>query len=41
VATVAASRVREARMRDRIEINEVKTKTKIRAEYLRAIENEE
>jgi cytoskeleton protein RodZ len=33
--------LREARMRARIDITEVETKTKIRAKYLRAIENEE
>jgi hypothetical protein len=33
--------LREARMRNRIDINEVETRTKIRAKYLRAIENEE
>jgi cytoskeleton protein RodZ len=33
--------LREARMRARIDIGEVETKTKIRAKYLRAIENEE
>ena len=33
--------LREARMRARIDINEVETRTKIRAKYLRAIENEE
>jgi cytoskeletal protein RodZ len=35
------STLREARMRTRIDISEVETKTKIRAKYLRAIENEE
>src|ERR1700737_3809048 len=35
------STLREARMRDRIDISEVEAKTKIRAKYLRAIENEE
>jgi cytoskeleton protein RodZ len=35
------SRLREARMRAKIDINEVETRTKIRAKYLRAIENEE
>lgn len=35
------STLREARMRARIDISEVETKTKIRAKYLRAIENEE
>jgi Helix-turn-helix domain/RodZ C-terminal domain len=33
--------LREARMRARIDIGEVETATKIRAKYLRAIENEE
>ena len=33
--------LREARLRARIDITEVETKTKIRAKYLRAIENEE
>ncbi|MGH2876883.1 MAG: helix-turn-helix domain-containing protein [Solirubrobacteraceae bacterium] len=33
--------LREARMRARIDINEVESSTKIRAKYLRAIENEE
>jgi cytoskeletal protein RodZ len=33
--------LREARMRAKIDINEVETRTKIRAKYLRAIENEE
>jgi cytoskeleton protein RodZ len=33
--------LREARMRAKIDINEVETSTKIRAKYLRAIENEE
>src|SRR5579884_1691320 len=33
--------LREARMRARIDIGEVETRTKIRAKYLRAIENEE
>ena len=33
--------LREARMRARIEISEVEARTKIRAKYLRAIENEE
>lgn len=33
--------LREARMRARIDINEVEIRTKIRAKYLRAIENEE
>ena len=33
--------LREARIRARIDIGEVETRTKIRAKYLRAIENEE
>jgi|ERR1017187_5630770 cytoskeleton protein RodZ len=33
--------LREARMRARIDITEVETRTKIRAKYLRAMENEE
>jgi cytoskeletal protein RodZ len=33
--------LREARIRARIDISEVETRTKIRAKYLRAIENEE
>jgi cytoskeleton protein RodZ len=33
--------LRDARMRAKIDINEVETRTKIRAKYLRAIENEE
>jgi cytoskeletal protein RodZ len=33
--------LREARMRARIDISEVETRTKIRAKYLRALENEE
>jgi cytoskeleton protein RodZ len=35
------STLREARLRARIDINEVEARTKIRAKYLRAIENEE
>lgn len=35
------STLREARMRERIDISEVEAQTKIRAKYLRAIENEE
>src|SRR3984957_7570285 len=35
------STLREARMRAKIDITEVETRTKIRAKYLRAIENEE
>src|ERR1700691_1854144 len=33
--------LREARMRARIDISEIEAKTKIRAKYLRALENEE
>src|ERR1700733_8929987 len=33
--------LREARMRSRIDISEVEVRTKIRAKYLRAMENEE
>src|SRR5438270_10618515 len=39
--TDIGSTLREARMRERIDINEVEARTKIRAKYLRAIENEE
>ena len=35
------STLREARIRARIDISEIEMKTKIRAKYLRAIENEE
>src|SRR2546430_17233340 len=35
------STLREARIRARIDMSEVETRTKIRAKYLRAIENEE
>ena len=35
------STLREARMRARIDISEIEAQTKIRAKYLRAIENEE
>ncbi len=35
------STLRETRMRARIDIGEVEARTKIRAKYLRAIENEE
>jgi hypothetical protein len=35
------ARLREARMRAKIDINEVEVRTKIRAKYLRAMENEE
>src|SRR6202453_4234872 len=33
--------LREARMRARIDVSEIEAKTKIRAKYLRALENEE
>src|ERR1700738_97757 len=33
--------LREARMRERIDISEIEAQTKIRAKYLRALENEE
>lgn len=33
--------MREARMRERIDVSEIEAKTKIRARYLRALENEE
>src|SRR3974390_1560769 len=33
--------LRDARMRERIDISEIEAKTKIRAKYLRALENEE
>src|SRR2546430_15252096 len=33
--------LREARMRQKIDITEIEAKTKIRAKYLRAMENEE
>ena len=39
--TDIGSTLREARMRERIDITEVEAQTKIRAKYLRAIENEE
>jgi Helix-turn-helix domain len=39
--TDIGSTLREARMRERIDISEVESQTKIRAKYLRAIENEE
>jgi cytoskeletal protein RodZ len=39
--TDIGSTLREARMRERIDISEVEAQTKIRAKYLRAIENEE
>src|ERR1700693_264976 len=39
--TDIGSTLREARMRDRSDISEVEAQTKIRAKYLRAIENEE
>jgi cytoskeleton protein RodZ len=35
------SALREARMRERIDISEIEAQTKIRAKYLRALENEE
>src|ERR671926_1427160 len=35
------STLREARMHARIDISEIETETKIRAKYLRALENEE
>ena len=38
---ISGATLREARMRARIDITEVETRTKIRAKYLRAIENEE
>jgi cytoskeleton protein RodZ len=41
MADEIGSRLREARMRAKIDINEVETRTKIRAKYLRAMENEE
>src|SRR5579875_3007399 len=41
MADEIGSQLREARMRAKIDINEVETRTKIRAKYLRAIENEE
>src|SRR5438874_10274199 len=39
--TDIGSTLREARMRERIDISEVEARTKIRVKYLRAIENEE
>src|SRR6266436_2955005 len=39
--TDIGSTLREARIRARIDMSEVETRTKIRAKYLRAIENEE
>ncbi len=33
--------LRDARMRARIDVSEIEAKTKIRAKYLRALENEE
>src|SRR3979490_2013946 len=33
--------LREARMRARVDVSEIEAKTKIRAKYLRALENEE
>jgi cytoskeleton protein RodZ len=41
MANEIGSRLREARLRAKIDINEVETRTKIRAKYLRALENEE
>jgi cytoskeleton protein RodZ len=41
MADEIGARLREARMRAKIDINEVETRTKIRAKYLRAMENEE
>jgi cytoskeleton protein RodZ len=41
MADEIGSQLREARMRAKIDINEVETRTKIRAKYLRAMENEE
>ncbi|MGI8713424.1 MAG: helix-turn-helix domain-containing protein [Solirubrobacteraceae bacterium] len=41
MADEIGSRLREARMHAKIDINEVETRTKIRAKYLRAMENEE
>src|SRR6201993_830734 len=35
------SMLREARMRERIDVSEIEALTKIRAKYLRALENEE
>jgi cytoskeleton protein RodZ len=35
------AKLREARMRERIDVSEIEAKTKIRAKYLRALENEE
>jgi cytoskeletal protein RodZ len=35
------ARLREARMRAKIDLNEIESRTKIRAKYLRAMENEE
>src|SRR5581483_8085542 len=35
------STLREARMRERIDVSEIEAQTKIRAKYLRALENEE
>jgi cytoskeleton protein RodZ len=40
MATIGET-LREARMRQRLDIADVETKTKIRAKYLRALENEE
>jgi cytoskeleton protein RodZ len=41
MADEIGSQLREARLHAKIDINEVETRTKIRAKYLRAIENEE
>ncbi len=41
MADEIGSRLREARLHAKIDINEVETRTKIRAKYLRAMENEE
>jgi len=41
MADEIGSRLRDARLRAKIDINEVETRTKIRAKYLRAMENEE
>ena len=39
--TAIGDTLREARMRQKIDISEIEAKTKIRAKYLRAMENEE
>src|SRR5207302_7319239 len=41
LSVAIGDRLREARMRQKIDIAEVETATKIRAKYLRALENEE